>query len=139
MFTFFYFLGNDSLSRQFLKAGCNGFDIKETQSFIMHIEIDHELYFGLMINNLNNIINAKFEKMNVSLFSKCILTATVLTVVRYRVHRLVKKVLNRFTLSKKNELRVCYQPIVVVSMESCCYLQIFSKYSNVFWELFLSH
>ena len=39
MFAFFFLLWNDSVSRQFLKIRCNGFDIEKAQSFIMRIEI----------------------------------------------------------------------------------------------------
>ena len=38
MLAFFHSLGNDSVSIQFLKIKCNGFDIEEA-SFIMRIEI----------------------------------------------------------------------------------------------------
>ena len=39
MFALFHSLGNDSVSRQFLKISYSGFDIEEAQSFIMRIEI----------------------------------------------------------------------------------------------------
>ena len=39
MFVVFHSLGNDSISRQFLKIRCNGLNIEEAQNFIMRIEI----------------------------------------------------------------------------------------------------
>ena len=52
MCAFFHSLGNDSVSRQFLKNRYNGFDIDEAHRFIVPypiIQHDLELYLGLMI------------------------------------------------------------------------------------------
>ena len=50
MFAFFYSLGNNSVSRQFLKIRCNGFDIVEAQSFIMLIEISKKVLKKLILD-----------------------------------------------------------------------------------------
>ena len=58
IFAFFHSLGNESVSIQFLKIRCNSFDIEETQSFIMHIEISSWTWvlFGLIISFWSNLI-----------------------------------------------------------------------------------
>ena len=93
MFAFFHSLGNDSVSRQFLKIRCNGFDTEEAQSFIMHIEISSWPWVLFWSNDLifltiSSTQNSKDESL--SLVSKFILTGTVLS-LDIGVHCLAKK------------------------------------------------
>ena len=102
MFALFHSLGNDSVSRQ--KIRCNGCDIEEAQSIIMRTEISSQpsgLFWSkdLIILTISSTQTSKDESL--SLVSKFILTGTVLS-LDIGVHCLAKKLLNRFTLSKKS-------------------------------------
>ena len=93
MFVFFHYLGNDSVSRQFLKIGCNGFDIEEAQSFIIRIEISSwpwALFWSkdLIILTISSTQNSKDESL--SLVWKFIFTRAVLS-LDIGVHCLAKK------------------------------------------------
>ena len=103
MFAFFHSLGNGSISRQFLKIRCNGFDIEDAQSFIMRIEISSwpwSLFWpnDLIILTISSAQNSKDESL--SLVSKFVIAGIVLS-LDIGVHCLAKKLLNRFALSKK--------------------------------------
>ena len=99
----------------------------------------HELYFGLkdlIILTISSTKNSKDESL--FLVSKVIFAGTALS-LDIGMHCLAKKSLNRFALSKKNQLQVSYVPVVVVSVESYCHLQMFLRWPSIFWRLFSGH
>ena len=137
MFAFFHSLGNDSVSRQFLKIRCNGFDIEEAQSFIIRIEISSwpcALFWSndLIILTISSTQNSKDECL--SLVTKFIPAGTVLS-FRYRSALFSRNYWIDWPYPK-NQLQVCYLLVMVVSVESYCHLQMFSRWPNMFWELF---
>ena len=137
MFVFFHSLGNDLVSGQFLKIRCNGFDIEETQSFIIRIEVSSwpwALFWSkdLIILTISSTQNSKDESL--SLIPKFIFTGTVLS-LDIGVHCLAKKLLNRSALSKKK----LYLPVAVISVKSYYHLQMFSRWPNMFLGLFSGH
>ena len=128
VYFFLFFGGNDSVSRQFLKI---------MQFFIMRIEISlwpWALFWSkdLIILTISSTQNSKDESL--SLVSKFIFTRTVLS-LDIGVHCLAQKLLKRFALSKKSVIS-CYLPVVVVSLESYCHLQMFSNGPVCFWGCF---
>ena len=132
MFVFFHSLGNDSVSRQFLKIRCNGFNIEETQNF-MRIEISLRPWAlswseDIIILTILSTHNSKDESL--SLVSKFLFTGIVLS-LDIGEHCLAKKLLNRFVLSKKpvTSLLTTSKGGIV---ESCYNLQMFSRWPNLF-------
>ena len=141
MFSFFHSLGTDSVSRQFLKIRCIGFDTEEAQSFIMHIETSSwpwALFWSKDLIILTISSTQNFKDKSLFLVSKFIFTETLLS-LNIGEHCLAKKIIEKIRFIQKNQLQVFYLLVVVVSVESYCLLQMFSRWLGMFLGLFLGH
>ena len=129
MFTFFYSLGNDSVSRQFLKI---------MQFFIMCIEISlwpWALFWSkdLIILTISSTQNSIDESL--SLVSKFIFAGTVL-LLDIGVHCLAKKLLKIFALSKKSVTSLLSNSSSGISGTLLPFTNVFKMAQNVFGAAF---